>query len=272
MNNLPNHLTHLINEARRSLQEMKLTLQELKRISSEGDDSSAEDQILTIQLLLQYRLSNEDALSMVLEMEHNILFFLGIQPQQSAQINRERLAYALGNEDLKQILNVLSILTGSLSKIINHYKSRHTSFALKHQEPPKHHRLLNEVSKLTTQQKQFSVVVQKLHLEIKQILKFQAAGPIFDHIAALRGPISQFHQALLHGLGQAKELYHQVNKTPIIDVRLNDLLKQAQIALQSLPSTYNPKPSSPQKEADSPNISDQLEQRAAAKRLRPFFG
>lgn len=272
MNNLPKNIEQLINEATTHLHEIKSSLSNLLQASTDDEDSSTEDKMLIIQLILQYRLSGEDALSFLLKMDHNLLYYLGIQPQHSAKMNMDRLAYAVGNEDLKQILNVLAILTGSLSKIIARYKNSHASFALKHKEPPKQHMMLREASKLTAKQNQFIGVLQKLHLEIEQHLKLQGVGPVFDHIAALRGPISHFHQAIIHGLGQAEELYHQVNKTPSIDYQLHSLLKKTEEVLHSIPSNYTPHPHNAIKQFDHPKTSEQLEQRAAAKRLRPFFG
>lgn len=272
MSNQPNNIDHLINEATKYLHETTSILSQLFQVATDDDDSSTEDKMLTIQLILRYRLSGEDALSFLLKMDQNLLFFLGIQPQHSTKMNMDRLAYAVGNEDLKQILNVLAILTGSLSKIIARYKNSHTSFALKHKEHPKQHKMLREASKLTAKQNQFIDVLHKIHLEIEQLQKLQAVGPVFDHIAALRGPISQFQQAIIHDLGQAEELYHQVNKTSLIDYQLHPLLKKTEEVLHSMPTIYNPHPNNPVKQFDHPLTSEQLEQRAAAKRLRPFFG
>lgn len=272
MNTLSDNIDHLINETTKYIQEIKSTLNELLQVATDDDDSSTEDKMLTIQLILQYRLSSEDALGFLLKMDHNLLYCLGIQPQHSTKMNLDRLAYAVGNDDLKQILNVLAILTGSLSKIIARHKNSHASFALKHKESPRQHMLLKEASKLTAKQNQFSVALHQLDEEIEQLIKLQAGEPIFDYIAALRGPISHFHQAIINGLEQAEQLYHQVNKTPLLDYQLHSLLKQTEEVLHSMPSTYTPHPNNTIKQFDHPMISEQLEQRAAAKRLRPFFG
>jgi hypothetical protein len=211
-------------------------------------------------------------LSFLLKMDHNLLYYLGIQPQHSAKMNMDRLAYALGSEDLKQILNVLAILSGSLSKIIERYKNSHASFELKQKKAPKQHIMLREASKLIIKQNQFLEVIHKLDLEIIQLLELQAAGPIFDHITALRGPISHFYQATINGLELAEKLYHQVNKTPLIDYQLTSVLKKTEEVLHLMPSIYNPHPNNPIKQFDCPMTSEQLENRAAAKRFRPFFG
>src|SRR5690606_23537098 len=108
--------------------------------------------------------------------------------------------------------------------------------------------------------------------EMEQLIKLQAGEPIFDYIAALRGPISHFHQAIMNGLEQGNQLYLQVNKTPLIKYQLSALLKETEQVLHLMPSTYNPHFNYPIKQFDRPVTSEQLEQLATAKRLRPFFG
>ena len=103
MNSISNKIDLLINEAKLYLNETQSLLNKLLEVTTDTDNegSSDEDKILKIQLTLQYRLSCEDALSFLLKLDHNLLYYLGIQPQQSAKMNMDRLAYALGNEDLK---------------------------------------------------------------------------------------------------------------------------------------------------------------------------
>ena len=107
---------------------------------------------------------------------------------------------------------------------------------------------------------------------MEQLIKLQVGEPIFDYIAALRGLISHFHQAIMNGLEQGKQLYLQVNKTSLIDYQLNTLLRETEQVLHLMPSIYNPHSNYPIKQFDHQVTSEQLEQRAAAKRLRPFFG
>ncbi|WP_131781896.1 hypothetical protein [Legionella gresilensis] len=274
MNSIANNINHLISESNLYLNETQSILSKILQMTVDNDkeDSSDGNKILNIQLTLQYRLSCEDALSILLRLDHNLLYSLGIQAQQSAEMNTDRLAYAVGNEDLKQILNILAILTGSLSKIVARYKNSHSSFILKDKNSQKPYFVTKELSKLLSKQKQFLEVLHKLDPEIEQLLKLQAGEPLFDYIAALRGPISRFHQAIIHGLGRAKQLYRQVNTAPLIDYQLNALLKETSKILHSIPSTYNPHLNYPIKQFDHPMTTEQLEQRAAIKRLRPFFG
>ncbi|CAM4496984.1 MAG: hypothetical protein LEGION0403_FIIPPAGN_01709 [Legionella sp.] len=274
MNSISNKIDHLMNEAKLYLNETHSLLSNLLQVTTDTDDdgSSDEDKILKIQLTLQYRLSCEDALGFLLRMDHNLLYYLGIQPQQSAKMNMDRLAYVIGNEDLKQILNILAILTGSLSKIVARYKNTHSSFALRDRSVQKHHAITTKFSRLLGKQNQFLELLHKLDSEIEQLIKLQAGEPILDYIAALRGPISHFHQAIMHGLEQGKQLYLQVNKEPLLDYQLQTLLKETEQVLHLMPSTCNSHLNYPIKQFDHPVTSEQLEQRAAAKRLRPFFG
>lgn len=271
-NTLLNTIDNLMDEGKIHLNKINFILNELVNTPLNTKDLSDEDKIIAIQLVLQYRLSCEDALSFLLKMDHNLLYFLGIQPQHSAEMDLDRLAWAIGNEDLKQILSLLAILTGSLSKLVSRYKNTHASFALKDKRPQKQHILARELTSLLNKQKQLSEILEKLDLDIEQLVKLQAAGPVFDHIAALRGPISHFHQAIIHGLGQAEQLYHQLNITPVLDYQLNSLIKDTQQVLHSMPAAFTPHSNHPIKQFDHPMSSEQIEQRATAKRLRPFFG
>lgn len=270
MNSISNIIAPLINEANLYLNETQSILSELLQVTKDTEDeaSSDDDKILKIQLTLQYRLSCEDALGILLSMDHNLLYYLGIQPQHSAKMNMDRLAYAIGNEDLKQILNILAILAGSLSKIVARYKNTHSSFGLRDRGLKKNHTVTKEFSRLLSKQKQFLDLLHKLDTEIEQYIKMQVGEPIFDYIAALRGPISHFHQAIINGLEKGKQLYLQVNKTPLLDCQLQTLLRETEQVLHLMPEH----PNYPIKHFDHSVTSEQLEQRAAAKRLRPFFG
>ena len=264
----------LMSEATLFLDEANAILNNLRQavVDADNEGASDEEKMLAIQLTLQYRLSCEDALGLLLRLDHNLLYALGVQPQQSDAMNRDRLAYAVGNEDLKQILTVLAILTGSLSKMLARYKSTHASFSLKDKRPQQRHVITNELSMLLAKQTQFLAVLHKLDPEIALLIKQQASPSIVNSIATLRRPILHFHQRILDNLKQAKQLYLQVNKTPVMDHQLNTLLKKTEQVLHLMPSTYNPHVHYPIKQFDHPTTSERLEQRAAAKRLRPFFG
>lgn len=289
-----------MNKAQSLLDETDSIIQAITNADSEG--RSEEDKILSIQLTLQYRLSCEDALSFLLRMDQNLLYSLGIQPQLPANINRDRLAYALGNEDLKQILNILAILTNSLSKIIARYKSTHASFSSKEKRPQKQNIITNSLSKLLVKQKEFVEVLEKLDSDIEQLAKLQfkeskvivkpklfteilqklepetehltklhSGELIYDYVASLRWPITNLYQLILRRLEYSKQLYLQLNKKPVIDYQLNALLEKTDQVLQLIPSIYNPHSNYHIKQFDNSPTLEKLEERARAKRLRPFF-
>ncbi len=272
MNDKTKQIDHLIAEASTHLGEIKTMLDALLQSSKGSEDASEDEKILNIQLTLQYRLNCEDVLSFLLKIDQQLQYFLGIQPQHSAKMNMERLAYALGNEDLKQILNVLALLAGSLSKIIARYKKDHASFSFDAKKQVKQHIITRRLTQLLTKQAHFLEILHKLELAIEQQLKWEAEGPVLDHIAALRGPISQFYQAMLNGLEQTTQLYQEVNKTPVLNLQLNSLLEETKQLIHVMPSIYAPQLHPLPVHLEPLITSEQLEQRASAKRLRPFFG
>ncbi|PWY55128.1 hypothetical protein DGG96_13170 [Legionella qingyii] len=278
-------LKNLLNEATKSIKSSESLLDELLK-APEEESSSIEDTICSIQLVLQYRLGNQDTLALLLSIDQNLLYLLDIQPRHSSKMNMDRLAYALGNEDLKQVIHMLSLLVSSLLKITNRYQKDHLSFELKayQRKHIKQNILIKGMQKLILQQDHFLSLMRNLQENVTLLLEHQSVGPVFDHIAALRGPISQFYQATLHGLGVAKELYEKINKNELLNQKVELLLKQAEEVLKIMPSIYKPQPhytlTPPSNTLTQPSntltqlrplSAEQLEQRAAAKRLRPFF-
>ncbi|QMT60999.1 MULTISPECIES: hypothetical protein [unclassified Legionella] len=278
-------LKNLLDEATKSIKSSERLLDELKNAPIE-EDSSMEDTICSIQLVLQYRLSNQDTLALLLSIDQNLLYLLDIQPRNSSKMNMDRLAYALGNEDLKQVIHVLTSLVNSLLRITHRYQKDHLNFELKaHQgRHIKQNTFIKGMQKLIFQHDHFLNLMRKLAENVTLLLEYQSVGPLFDHIAALRGPISQFYQATLHGLGVAKELYEKINKNELLNQKVEILLKQAEEVLNIMPSIYKPHPhytlTPPSNTLTQPSSTltlprapspEQLEQRAAAKRLRPFF-
>ena len=264
-------LKNLLDEAEKSIDSSEKILKELLDAPVNEVTSLLEDIVFSIQLILQYRLSCQDALAVLLNFDQNLLYILGIQPQHSAKMNLDRLVYALGHDDLRYMLHSLSLLVNSLLKITNRYQKEHASFGLKANKGKyiKQNSLINGMQKLISQHNHFLSLIRKLEDDVKRLLEYPSVGPIFDHIAALRGPISQFHQAILHGIGQAKQLYEKVNRKQPINQRIDLLLKKSEELLNIMPSIYKP----PQYTLGQASkiSSEQLEQRAAAKRLRPFF-
>ncbi|KTD23886.1 Uncharacterised protein [Legionella lansingensis] len=258
----------LLNEARESLAASQQIMDDILHESAADETSSFEEIAISIQLTLQYRLNCQNALALLLSLDHHLLYILGIQPQHSATTNLERISYALGSDDLKQILHALCQLVDSLLRIARRHQA---NFSLKTQnQDRKPNPIIKGMQKLSLKHNQFLSLMHKLEDNIKQIVKLEAIGPIHDHIAALRGPISQFHQAILNGLAQAELLYQKINKNQTLNYRFDTLLKKAEQVLNIMPSLYQPSPNYSLGHFATTS-SEQLEQRAAAKRLRPFF-
>ncbi|QEY52332.1 hypothetical protein [Legionella longbeachae] len=263
-------LQSLVDAAKKNIESSEKILDELCEDSKPAEVSFMEDTVYSIQLVLQYRFSCQDALAILFQLDQNLLYLLGIQPQHTAKMNFDRLAYALGNDDLKQMIHALSLLVSALLKITNHYQKEHVQFGLKSNKPVKQNSIIKGMQKLISLNNHFISLIQQLQNNVKLLLEHQSIGPIFDHIAALRGPISQFYQAILNGIGEAKELYEKINLNQPINNKVDLLLRQAEEVLQIMPSIYKPRPQYTLYPA--PKISsEQLEQRATAKRLRPFF-
>lgn len=265
-------LDKLISEADQSLLDSQTTIQILLS-EGEGDEPLAfEIEARIIQLILEYRLNAEDALAQLLNLDHHLLYILGIQPQHSAKANMERLAYALGSDDLKNILHTLSQLVDYLLRIARRYQKQQekTQQHRVENQPARMPRQLKGMQKLVTQQKVFIALVADISKNLEQLTKLEPVGPVLDHIAGLRGPISRFYQAMQNGITATDGLYKQINKTAVLDETLGLVLKQAEQVLQQLPP-LQPQPLHQLGHFAEQTTTEQLEQRAAAKRMRPFF-
>lgn len=264
-------LTKLVTKASQSLADTQQLLTNLVNESEvEIEMASPEEEARCLQLILEYRLSNQDALVSLLNLDKHLLYILGIQPQHSAQTNLERLTYALGGDDLKQILHALSQLVEHLLRIAQRYQTQQKKYLNNKQKSERIVKIINGMQTIALKQLIFLDSIHALEKNIVQLLKFEAIGPIHDHIAGLRGPISQFYQAILNGLQESQLLYQQVNKNQPVHLAFDLLLKKADDVLQQMPSLYQPQPHYSLGHF-TPKTSQQLEERAATKRMRPFF-
>ncbi|RUR09616.1 hypothetical protein [Legionella septentrionalis] len=253
------------------------SLSVLKDLAQHADALPGSDsvggRVQTLQLILQYRLDTQDALLRLLHIEQTLLQVLGIAPQHSSRINMERIAFALGHDDLRHILHALSQLIDSLAKIANRMGSRERfTDQVTHQQALKaSNRYLKFQERLQSaaeQQKRFVITLDDIHRNIKELVKREAIGPVLDHIAALRGPISQFFQAVQNGLGLSHALYEKTNKNMGVTKELSILLQQADLVLREIPALH------PRQTLLSPakmSSPDRLEERATAKRMGHFF-
>ena len=272
-----NELDQLFTQASQALSDSQARLKELvddselTNLSEETETNKA----YVIQLILQYRLDTQDALVKLLQIEHNLLQILGIQPQHSSKMNLDRMEFALGNDDLHHILHALGMLVSSLLRIANRYQQNHN--LVSKQKLTQHSLALNATHEKFSSRLQKAAVPQKLFislaLQISNHLdewnKLAPIGPVLDHISALQGPVSHFFQAIHNGLALSYYLYEITNKGLPLDKTLDNLLKQAQHVLQSMPPISQPQ------HFFTPVVKiekdEQLEQRASMKRLGQFF-
>ena len=271
------HLDKLVRDAWDSLSKSQAIIQSL---TNDADvptiiDESSIDRARSLQLLLQYRLDCQDALHNVLRVEHGLLQVLGISPHHSSKINLERIAYAIGQDDVKHMLHTFSDLIDALLKIANRHKK--LSDKLQKRRSRQHHIASSAYSKQFNKQLNKAIELQKkfiaLSLLIKNDLdslnKYCAYGPVLDHTAALRGPISQFHQALENGLAQSNELYKTINQDISLNHSIGHLLEKANQVLEAMPPAYQTQPQLFHQ--DKTPTLQALDDRAAKRRLGHFF-
>lgn len=235
---------------------------------AEGERLSPEEEIISLQLILEYRLSNQDALVSLLKLDKHLLYVLGIQPQHSEKTNLERITYALGSDDLKHVLHALNQLLEHLLRIARRHQNQQKERHPKKQQ--KVCKIIKRMDIINVKQSLFLNAITRLEKSVTDIITLEAVGPIHDHIAALRGPVSQFHQAILHGLAQSQILYEHVNKNQTINLSFDSLIKKTEQALENIPSLYKSQPNYSLGHFVT-KTAEELEERAAVKRMRPFF-
>lgn len=218
-----------------------------------------------LELTLQYRLDLQNALSRLMGFEPVLLQLLGLGPHYSEKINLERLTFALGHEDLNQLLYLLSELLHSLLRIASRYQQQEKNYRDAYSPKKTHYKSFYlGLQKACELQKSMLLMVDAFEQTLKKLVKHAAIGPVLDHIAALRGPISQFHQALLNGLDYSSALYKKIYPHLKLEDELGSVLIQAERFFK--PTSY----SANLNKRGAPS-AHRLEQRAAAKRLGNFF-
>ena len=226
-------------------------------------------------LILQHRLDTQDALVKLLQIDNGFLQILGIGPHLSSKINLERMEFAIGNDELHHILFSLGQLVHTLWRIAQRYQQSLDKDSKRKQRklspPSKATRLTFEprLQIAVGLQKQFISLLNELNSNLAEWIKLGAmVGPVLDEIAALRGPISQFYQAILNGLEVSHQLHEYTNKGIQLDSNLDLLVKQIESALTYLPSIQQPRPFFSAVKMDT---TERLEERATNRRLGHFF-
>lgn len=279
---LQQHLHHAQDDVNQALQ----ALGQFRTVYAQSEDivPSEADALMgyrCLQLMLQYRLSNQDALRNLLHCQQSLWQILGVSPGSSPVVNYERLAYALGSDDLHVLLSMLSQLADALLKLIARLYRKELNKQFDKKEKEKLAKQLEANRDLAKAYEHLKKAVDKQE-EVKEetadlMQRFQVfggapdIGEVLDHLSQLQGPISRFHQALQNGLVLAGSLYQQLSKKYNIIPELKSVLQQVHDTLNlAAPHLSDQRFFVP--EPQTTLSSQQLEERAASKRLRNFFG
>lgn len=266
-NENPKDINTLFARAAKVLAQSQQLIDEAEDGSETGSDGSIESQARILQLILEYRLYGQDILAELLALDHHLLYILGIQPQHTAAINMERIAYALGRDDLKEILHALSQLVDALLRIARRYqKHQERTLTRPMKTEVKGSRWVVAMQRLVENQKSFLLLTKEMN-EMMSVIQQQNDDVIMLN---LKEQTLQLQNIVQNQLTQAQNLYHKFHASDTLMPSLTHLLQKADSLLQIMPSLYQPMPHY-QPGLFHNKSTEELEQRAAAKRLRPFF-
>ena len=263
----------LIEEAGDYLRRIQDDLTQIVNYPDDEESDSEEGTLRTLQLVLQFRLDTQDALQKLFQFNQDIWQILGISPRNSSTINLERLAFALGKNDLQHALSMLNRLIDSLLRILKRYHSKQLS-PMNSQRPvmlpPKNTSMrYQKMVFVVEHQKSFNFILDQLTKSLEATAAEPIVGPVLDHICKLEGPISHFYQALQNGLVLSEGLYKQLEETCQLTKQMDELIHQANLVIQqSHQLLETPRLFHPTKVLST---SQQLEDRASEKRLGHFF-
>ncbi len=227
------------------------------------------DTLQSLKLVLQYRLDTQHILSQLNQLQQYLLQILGIEAQHSLEMNIERLGFALGTDDLKQLLSMLSSLVDSLLRILAHNPKQSLVERKKLMERLQKRKELPALTKALEKLHSFENRINRLKLSLEDIAEAPHPGVIYDHIAALEGPISRFQQALNHGLKLSYGVHYQMHQKHQLRHQLTDTMQNTKQLMEKLEQTMEPHRLFTPTKDHIPR--ERLEERAIAKRLGNFF-
>lgn len=259
-----------LNESLNALRQFAVTTQ---------DGKITESDYRGLQLVLQYRLSSQDALRALLHYQQNLWQILGVSASASDAVSFERLAYALGNDDLHFLLTTLNQLADALLKLVGRMEAKNENNrrqSLKRKKEKDNQIVKTEtkgyifLKTAITQQSKFAVEILDLTQSLQVIAGAPEIGEFLDYIGVLEGPISHVYQALQNGLILAGSLYQQLSVGLSLVPELKQVIEEVHQALElSVPHLEQQRFFAPDKVN---RLSGQnLEERATLKRSRPFF-
>ncbi len=248
---------------RKALEHQSLSIKHLERVAHELDEGVTyddEDGHKMLRLVLQYRLDTIDSIKRLLAMNKALCHAVGIDEHNSMKKNLDVAAYLLGEDSLLRELTFLSGLWRQLNKVL---ALTEKSLRLQQEEKKQHERILEKIrnrlgkspeEKPAKVDKKLNAKERELFYSIKDALGYAEYfrlnieqlteayhhyggipkfGLIYDYLAGLKGPVSQFQMAIQHGIGLSKvlsdklgqhlglslekqnvsQLVHQLNKT-----------------------------------------------------------
>lgn len=270
-----------MNEAYDSLSESQSILNEINsdpELTTDLSRDSTSDPAKILELILQYRLDSQDALMKLLHFDNGLLQILGIARLHSANINLERMKFVLGNDDLQHILHLVGQLIQSLMLAAQQLQKKREKGSIKQptktNQPGRFLQVCERLEKSISKQKHFIMTLDELMVDLDEWNKLATIGPIYDHIIALRGPISFYFQAEQNGLELTHDLFEKFHTALKLNLVIAPLLEQSKqifhqlSPLQDTPQFFHlPQLGVPMKQ----HTPEQLEERATARRLGHFF-
>lgn len=264
-----------------SLTESQSILKQMKddtELTHEISSDSSSDPAKILELILQYRLDSQNALMKLLHFDNGLLQIIGIAPLHSSGINLERMQFVLGHDDLQHILHLISQLIQSLMLAAQQLQKKKEKGLVKQvtktNQPTKLFQYCERLEQAISKQKHFIMTIEELMVDLNEWNKFASIGPIYDHIIALRGPISFYYQAEQNGLELAHDLFDKFHTALKLNLQIAPLLDQSKQILQHLtplqdtPQFFHLPPLGLPMKQQTPQ---QLEERANARRLGHYF-
>lgn len=244
----------------------------LKKASEETEEGTGTGGLQLLQMLLQYRLDTQDGLLKLCSLDRALLQLLGIESLHSMSTNLERVAFALGHDALPALLNNLTRILDALRHTAHHYDhERHSLFMKKPASLPINKPVLKGAEPLQQallHQQTFRTLLCSIHQRLVGFTKTEAIEPLYDHIAGLRGPISEFFQGEENGLELSHALYEKINHDVQFEKQLENTLKYVEMT----PKPFAPKPTmKPLPNTVQLANEERLAERAAARRTGNFF-
>jgi hypothetical protein len=192
-----------------------------------------------LQLTLQYRLDKEDVIKKLLRVNRNLCHALGINESNSTKKSLDVAAELLGSDNLHRELSLLGGLWRELNKALSLTEK---SKRLQLEEKKRRERILSkikhgedkeEATLSSEKRKKISAKERALYYSMKDAIGHQEYfslnleqlseayhkyeglpqfGLIYDYLAKLKGPISEFHVALQNGIGTSDAIINNLSK------------------------------------------------------------